>query len=171
MRSHDANVRWVRCTHGERGSIPGRAVGPRLPGLPSRLVRGFLVDDWTNLSLIGRYGTIDTFEKLVSYLLTGFSGPTGRPVSHASFLLDSNTWPAPAESFIVTNILLHLLNGTLLASALWQLALRLDWEKRQAAWVCVVSAGLWLLHPLWVSTTLYVVQRMTLLAATFVFAA
>src|SRR5262249_27944722 len=37
-----------------------------------------------------------------------------------------------------------------------------------AAMAAVLGAGLWLLHPFFVSTTLYIVQRETLLCATFV---
>lgn len=42
--------------------------------------------------------------------------------------------------------------------------------ERRAAWVAVVAASLWMLHPYWVSTTLYVVQRMTILSALFMLA-
>lgn len=130
----------------------------------------FLFDDWSNLVLLGHQGAVDSWDKVVSYLMTGFSGPAGRPVSMASFLLDANTWPADPAPFKLTNILIHLLNGVLLTGALGQLARRLGAQQREAAWIAVLGAGLWLLHPLWVSTTLYVVQRMTMLAATFVFA-
>lgn len=142
------------------------AYGIYSPGLSG----AFLFDDWSNLVLLGHQGRIDSFDKVVSFLLTGFAGPTGRPVSMASFLLDAQTWPAEPAPFKLTNILIHLLNGALLTGALWRLAQRLDAPRREAAWIAVLGAGLWLLHPLWVSTTLYVVQRMTMLAATFVFA-
>ncbi len=137
-----------------------------LPGLSG----GFLFDDWSNLPALGHQGIIDSFDKLVTYLLSGFSGPTGRPVALGSFLLDANSWPAPPAPFKRTNLLIHLLNGTLLAAFIWQLASLIGTRPRQAAWAAALAAGLWLLHPLWVSTTLYVVQRMTLLAATFTFA-
>ncbi|MCO6442370.1 MAG: hypothetical protein J5I81_15135, partial [Nitrococcus mobilis] len=71
----------------------------------------FLFDDWSNLALLGDQGTIDSLTKIISYLLSGFAGPSGRPVALASFLLDANTWPAAAEPFKQTNVLLHLLNG------------------------------------------------------------
>jgi tetratricopeptide (TPR) repeat protein len=50
------------------------------------------------------------------------------------------------------------------------LARALGVARQPAVWVGVLTAGFWLLDPFWVSTTLYVVQRMAMLAATFVFA-
>lgn len=128
----------------------------------------FLFDDWKNLATLGEQGTIESGTEAVTYLLSGFAGPTGRPVSLASFLIDSNTWPAPAASFKRTNLLIHLLNGALLTALLFQLASSLTTRRDQAAWIALLGASFWVLHPLFVSTTLYVVQRMTMLAATFV---
>ena len=145
--------------------ITGLAVAVYWPG-----IRGpFLFDDFSNLALLGDHGAIDNWHQLVRYLLSGFSGPLGRPVSMASFLLDDNTWPSVSAPFKYTNILIHALNGVLLCAVLWQFCRALKVERSRAAWTAVIGAGIWLLHPFWVSTTLYVVQRMTLLAATFVF--
>lgn len=136
------------------------------PGLSG----AFLFDDWSNLAKLGDQGTIDSLNKVVTYLVSGFAGPTGRPIALASFLLDANTWPTAAEPFKQTNILIHLLNGALLSALMLQLARALGAEGARAAWVAVLAAAFWLLHPLMVSTTLYVVQRMAMLAATFVLA-
>ncbi|MCO6441511.1 MAG: hypothetical protein J5I81_10575, partial [Nitrococcus mobilis] len=57
-----------------------------------------------------------------------------------------------------------------LSALLLQLARALGAQGARAAWVAVLGAALWLLHPLLVSTTLYIVQRMAMLAATFVLA-
>lgn len=136
------------------------------PGLSG----SFLFDDWGNLAILGDQGRIDSLNKIVTYLLSGFAGPTGRPIALASFLLDANTWPAPAEAFKQTNVLIHLLNGVLLSALMLRLARVLGAEGARAAWIAVLGAALWLLHPLMVSTTLYIVQRMAMLAATFVLA-
>ena len=50
----------------------------------------FIFDDWSNLSLLGALGGVDSAETFWLYLLSGISGPTGRPVAAASFLLDAN---------------------------------------------------------------------------------
>lgn len=135
------------------------------------LTGSFLFDDWSNLEVLGQVGSIDTRHKLVTYLLSGFASPLGRPVALASFLLDANTWPADPERFKQTNILIHLLNGSLLGLLVFHLLRARLVEPRRAAWTAVLASGMWLLHPYFVSTTLYVVQRMAQLAATFTLAA
>lgn len=130
----------------------------------------FLFDDFSNLAPLGDFGRIDTWWKVVAFLTSGFAGPTGRPLSLATFLLDARNWPAAPEAFKLTNVAIHLINGVLLAGLSAALARALGVARQPAAWVGVLTAGLWLLDPFWVSTTLYVVQRMAMLAATFVFA-
>ena len=130
----------------------------------------FLFDDFSNLAPLGDHGRIDAWWKVVAFLTSGFAGPTGRPLALATFLLDARNWPASAEAFKLTNVALHLLNGALLAGLCAALARALGLARRPAAWAGVLAAGLWLLDPFWVSTTLYVVQRMAMLAATFTFA-
>ncbi len=136
------------------------------PGLSG----AFLFDDFGNLPPMGDYGPIQHAWQAWAWITSGFSGPTGRPISLASFLLDTHSWPAPPEVFKDTNVLIHLLNGLLLAGLLHALARAFGLDRQRALWVAVLGAGLWLLHPLWVSTTLYVIQRMAMLAALFVFA-
>ncbi|WP_298290473.1 hypothetical protein [Thiomonas sp.] len=130
----------------------------------------FLFDDFSNLAPLGDYGRIDTWWKVVAFLTSGFAGPTGRPLALATFLLDARDWPASPEAFKLTNVAIHLLNGALLAGLCAALARALGLARQSARWAAVIAAGLWLLDPFWVSTTLYVVQRMAMLAATFVFA-
>ena len=136
------------------------------PGLDG----AFLFDDWKNLEAISRFGDIHDFPGLLTYLLSGFSSATGRPVAMASFLLDSQTWPADPLLFKRTNVVLHLVNATLLWEVSFRLLRAAGWRPDRARSVALIGAGIWLLHPLWVSTTLYVVQRMTMLATTFVLA-
>lgn len=131
----------------------------------------FLLDDWSNLALLGELGRIDTWHELVTYLLSGFASPLGRPIAMASFLLDADTWPADPVRFKQTNVLIHQLNGALLCLVIFHLLRARLVETRRAAWTAVLASGMWLLHPYFVSTTLYVVQRMALLAATFTLAA
>lgn len=127
----------------------------------------FVFDDYSNLSPLGDFGPIDHWWKVVAFLTSGFAGPGGRPIALASFLLDARSWPAQPLAFKLTNIALHLLNGALLAGLLHALGRTQALPRRQAAWAAVIAAGLWMLDPYWVSTTLYVVQRMAMLAAAF----
>lgn len=134
------------------------------PGLSG----GFLFDDFPNLSEIGATGPVDDWPTFWRYLTSGTADPTGRPLSLLTFLLDTRDWPASPAPFLRTNLLLHLLNGGLLFGLLRMLGRRLDGPSRQADAAALLGAGLWLLHPLFVSTTLYIVQRHAMLPATFV---
>ena len=132
------------------------------------LTGGFLFDDLGNLPSLGDYGPVDNWKTFLYYITSGIADPTGRPLAMLSFLIDANNWPADPESFKRTNVLLHLLNGVLL----YWLLLQLGRFTATPAWhtelSALLGAGLWLLHPLWTSTTLYIVQREAMLAGTFV---
>lgn len=134
------------------------------PGLEG----SFIFDDAPNLKTLGLYGGVTDWDTFHSFVFGGFSGPTGRPISLLTFLLDANNWPAEPLGFKYTNVLLHLLNGTLLfAVTLQVLRLRRLLAYHQCVWVALMVAGLWVLHPYLTSTALYVIQRMAMLSATF----
>tara|TARA_Y100001970_G_scaffold223851_1_gene275689 strand:+ start:6056 stop:7987 length:1932 start_codon:yes stop_codon:yes gene_type:complete len=129
---------------------------------------GFLFDDFPNLKDLGAYGGVTDWASFKSFVFQGWSGPTGRPIALASFLLDDNTWPSHAPLFKQTNLLIHLLCGLLLCWATLLLVRNLNTvSEHQAQWIAVLACGVWLLHPYMVSTTLYVVQRMAQLATLF----
>lgn len=145
----------------------GLAIYAYFPGLSG----GFLFDDYINLPALGAQGPIDNWPAFWRYITSGTADPTGRPLTLLTFLLDSRDWPAPAYAFKRTALTLHLLNGVLL----YLLLVRIDTLLRdKPAWVhrltAICSAGLWLLHPLLVSTTLYIIQREAMLPATCVLA-
>lgn len=134
------------------------------PGLQG----GFLFDDYPNLSAIGDLGGVTNWETFRAFVFSGWSGPTGRPIALASFLLDDNTWPSYAPWFKLTNLFIHLLCGLLLCWATLLLVRNFKTvTEQQAQWIAVLTCALWLLHPYMVSTTLYVVQRMAQLATLF----
>jgi tetratricopeptide (TPR) repeat protein len=146
-----------------------------LPGLQG----GFLFDDYANLPALGAMGPIDDTAAFWRYVTSGTADPTGRPVALVSFLLDAHDWPAAAAPFKRTNLLLHLANGVLLALLLRQLGRALlagrgklpaEGAASRADWAAVLGAAMWLLHPLFVSTTLYIVQREAMLPALFTMA-
>jgi len=131
-----------------------------LPGLASR----FLLDDFYNLhnlDQVSQYG-------YASYVFgSGFSGPLGRPVSLFSFALQYASWPENPPAFKLVNIYLHLVNGMLVFVFGYLLAGLVIKEEKHRSWLTVLATMLWLLHPIQVSTTLYVVQRMTEISALF----
>jgi tetratricopeptide (TPR) repeat protein len=134
------------------------------------LAGDFLFDDRTNLALLGYYGVVDNWNTFWQYILSGFSGPTGRPVSFLSFLIDANHWPADPWPFKRTNLVIHCLVGIVLFGLLRSILRTVGYSTGQAGWGALLAAAIWLLHPFWVSTTLYVVQRMAQLAALFTLA-
>lgn len=164
-----SSVAWVR-RHAPGLSLLGLLALTWLVYWPGR-TGAFLFDDYSNLAPLADYGPIHQMWKAVAFITSGFAGPTGRPLALASFLLDARDWPASPLAFKLTNVALHLLCGALLAGLLTTLSRGLGAQPRRAAWIGVLAAGLWMLDPFWVSTTLYVVQRMAMLSALFTFAA
>ena len=130
---------------------------------------GFLFDDFGNLPALGANGPVDNWATFFRFITSGAADPTGRPLTLLSFLLDARDWPASPYPFKRTNLLLHLLNGVLLALLLRRLGrdslARTDHGRGDLA--AIFGAACWLLHPLLVSTTLYIVQREAMLPATF----
>ncbi|KAF0190761.1 MAG: hypothetical protein FD165_2430 [Gammaproteobacteria bacterium] len=109
------------------------------------------------------------FDKIIGAVFGNESGILGRPVSAFSFAMTHYFHGMDAFYFKYHNLMLHLLNGVLL---FW-LGGRLLTEKfpeteQQRAWLAAgIVATIWLIHPLWVSTVLYAVQRMALLSTLF----
>lgn len=134
-----------------------------LPGLAG----SFIFDDFHNLDALGYYGGATGWEGAKAFIFSGGSGPTGRPLALATFLLNDQHWPSQAFSFKYTNLMIHLLVGLGVCWATLNLLRVLGYSETEAAWIAVLSAGIWLLHPYFVSTTLYVIQRMAQLAALF----
>jgi tetratricopeptide (TPR) repeat protein len=130
----------------------------------------FLFDDFGTVAALGDYGGVTNWETFKSFVFHGNAGPTGRPLSLATFLIDGTQWPTDPWPFKRTNLVIHLLNGALLGVLTLQVLRIAGLERRQAHWAALLSAAAWLLHPFLVSTTLYVVQRMTQLSALFVLA-
>ncbi|WP_426700422.1 tetratricopeptide repeat protein [Rhodanobacter sp. Col0626] len=131
---------------------------------------GFLFDDFGNLPALGASGPIDRWSTFWRYITSGIADPTGRPLTLLTFLLDARDWPADPLPFKRTNLVLHLLNGVLLYALLARFGQALAMESMRYRLAALVGATLWLLHPLLVSTTLYIVQREAMLPATCVLA-
>jgi hypothetical protein len=128
---------------------------------------GFLFDDFGTLPKIAERGDLRTFDEVKEFVLSGIAGPTGRPIALASFLLDDGGWPSDPARFKRTNLLLHLLCGLLVSLLALAAGAALKWDEARSRWLAVLAGAIWSLHPLMVSTTLYVVQRMTILSALF----
>lgn len=126
----------------------------------------FLFDDNPNLEIMGERGGLTSAENYAEFIMSGQSGPLGRPLSLASFALDGQSWPTDARPFRITNLVIHLING-LLIFFLSRLIFASSFTRETAEKLALLCVTLWLLHPLLVSTTAYVIQRMTQLGSLF----
>ncbi len=101
------------------------------------------------------------------------SGIAGRSVSAFSFALNHMFGDGTPSSFKLTNVILHI--ATVLAAVLFSYILSRHLAPSRSRSVTLLLAAttsiVWALHPLHVSTVLYVVQRMTVLATLFSFLA
>ena len=129
----------------------------------------FLADDYANLTELENIQLYD-WQSIGRYLFDGGSGPLKRPVSLFSFALQAPAWPLSPIDFKTVNLLIHLLSAGFifwLSLSLAPLFFPRLSNKQQTAFAFLTTL-LWVLHPLNVSTVLYVVQRMTELTALFV---
>lgn len=138
------------------------------PGLSGPL----LMDDLWTLQPLLEGGGIESRAEARRFVFDNDAGPLGRPVAMLSFLLDSLQAPPDASLYVAalkrTNLLLHLLTGLALCWFLRLLTRQLGMSVGGGRLLAVAVATLWLVHPLNLSTTLYVVQRMTQLMTLFV---
>ena len=145
-----------------------------LPGLPG----AFVFDDYSNISNNAAIKLQAlTAQNLLQAALSAPVGGLLRPISSLSFALDAYFFGVTPEPFKITNICIHITVGILL----WYLARELlrayrassgkFLEDRSIAWLSLAVSGLWLVHPLNLTSVLYTVQRDSSLAALFTTAA
>lgn len=136
-----------------------------LPGLTSPL----LLDDDNNLAPLVDY--LHGERSAANVIFGNGSGELGRPLSMASFVVNAKLTGDSVYALKATNLALHLLTGLIAILLLQRLLARDPLTARNARWAGLLLGGIWLLHPMQVSTVLYAVQRMAMLAALFSFAA
>lgn len=151
------------------------AVAVYLPGVDGP----FLFDDRPNITRnpMVRMDVLGA-QQLVDAFFSSSDASARRGLARVTFAL--NHYAAggfDARAFKLTNVAIHLLNGVLvflLTTALLRtptLSRRLgesvrDWRPV----IALLTTAIWLLHPIQLSSVLYVVQRMTSLSALCVFA-
>lgn len=135
---------------------------------------GFTLDDYGNI--VHNPALKIHNLRLKTLLRASFSdrsGPLYRPISMLTFALDIYTNGLDPHAMKRVNLAIQLLNGVLvfilIRLILGVYARTRDWPpsegKRDAA--ALLVAGIWLLAPINLTSVLYIVQRMTLLAGTF----
>jgi hypothetical protein len=98
------------------------------------------------------------------------SGLLGRPLSMLTFLANAAFTGLDPAPFKATNLAIHLICGLLIYQLVSRLLVRDPRLGANARLGALAVAALWLLHPIQVSTVLYVVQRMAQLSTLFVLA-
>ena len=103
---------------------------------------------------------------------SGDAGPLGRPISMLSFALNHYFTGFEPFYFKLTNLFIHLINGLLVFIISLKLFQWLSHQYQRISFestsylACLVSL-IWLIHPLNLTSVLYVVQRMTSLSTLF----
>ncbi|WP_344938472.1 hypothetical protein [Zhongshania borealis] len=131
-----------------------------LPGASGALY----YDDYSNLASLPQAVGSGAFD----FVFSGTAGPTGRPLALLSFLPHANDWPLNSVSVLTVNIAIHAINFLLLFVLGWQiLRFQRGVDQNHIFVIALVSAGLWAVLPINVSTSLIAIQRMTGLSALF----
>lgn len=128
----------------------------------------FLFDDFPNLRHLALLdGKLD-WQSLANYMAQ-YEGEPGRPLSMLSFVVNDFAWPSAPWGFKYTNLMLHLLVGVFIFGFARSLTRGLEASRREDL-VALLAMAAWLLHPMQLSTSMLVVQRMTQLSALFALA-
>lgn len=143
-----------------------------LPGLHGP----YVLDDGENITQNRAVAIHDLgFSSLYQALTSNESGPLKRPLAALSFALNHYAAGSFDDSFPfkLVNLVIHLINAALLYGLTLLLlrapVLAASFPSHQQIYLAGVISLLWALHPLQLTTVLYVVQRMNSLSAMFVF--
>jgi len=136
-----------------------------LPGLNGN----YILDDYANIVDNTKVQMTElTLEQIKIALDSGVASSIKRPLSMLSFALNHRFTQMDPYYFKLTNLLIHLLTATGVYLLVRELARATSIaevrDEQQIGYFALFVTALWTLHPLNVSTVLYVVQRMTQLA-------
>jgi len=129
----------------------------------------FTLDDSNTLVFLNKLGGVTDLTSLTQFISDGV-GFLSRPISMISFLIDDQYYPGDPSQYRYTNLMIHLLCGSFLVLFIKNIFEILKIEVRFRYYIAILTPTYWLLHPLNVSSTLYIVQRMTLLMTLFTLA-
>jgi tetratricopeptide (TPR) repeat protein len=139
-----------------------------LPGLKG----DYVFDDFANVLTNDRLNVDSVgFSEIKEAALSSRAGRLQRPVSMLSFSLNRSVWGIDPFSYKLVNLIIHILNG--IGLYFITVLLARHWRERVGKLAVsesvfgVVVAGIWLIHPINLTSVLYIVQRMTSLSALF----
>lgn len=134
------------------------------PGLSG----GFLFDDYPNILQEQKVHATELTLDTIRQAATAYGGPLGRPVATVSFAVDHALWGKNPWGYKLSSLVVHLLNAALVFLLVRRLLPLAGSGAIPGIGAAFVVALLWAIHPLQVSTVLYVVQRMETLSLSFV---
>lgn len=154
------------------GAIAIAAVLVYAPGLDGP----FVFDDISNITHNPaiRLSSLDP-SSLYATAANSSSGAFGRPFAMLSIAVDFFIAKGLSNTFVfkLTNLVIHLINIGLVYWFILLVQKQIDNKNPTSTfmpWLPGLAAALWALHPLNLTSVLYVVQRMTSLSALFVLA-
>ena len=116
------------------------------------------------------------WEQFKAAALSNHSGKLGRPIATASFALNHIFSRLDPYDYKLTNLAIHCINGLLVFFLTLKLLKSLHRRKTATGstpnieLLALCVSAVWLLHPINLTSVLYVVQRMNSLSAMFVLA-
>jgi protein O-mannosyl-transferase len=130
----------------------------------------FFFDDYPNI-VLNPGVRLENFsgESIRQAFVSGISGQFGRPFSQLAFALNFHSSGFDPFAFKLTNLVIHCLNGILIYLLAYQLldSLRHKLQLSNTGIAAALVAVAWMIHPIQLTSVLYVVQRMTGLSASF----
>lgn len=130
----------------------------------------FVLDDGINI-LQNYVLRVEVFniDDFINAALSFHDGNGSRALPMLSFAVDH--WRAggmEAGAFKTTNLLIHAATTFCLAFFFRRLLTLADWPPQRAAWGALLLALVWAIHPLQISSVMYVVQRMQTMVSLFI---
>jgi len=138
-----------------------------LPGLSG----DYVFDDIANIIENQKIAiTSLDYSSLKAAFWSGDAGPLGRPISMLSFAINYYFTGFEPYFFKLTNLIIHLMNGIILYFISLKLFENIDFNNEEVnknKYLALMVSVIWLIHPLNLTSVLYVVQRMTSLSTLF----
>jgi hypothetical protein len=126
----------------------------------------YLVDDQQLIT--GQEEVFRSAKSSVDYWKSKNFGLIDRGVSQTSFYFQKYICGYESYCSKGINVVIHILNSAFLYFFIRKVLIFIGLEKKQLVWIASLASVLFMIHPLFVSTVLYAIQRMTLLSGSFV---
>ncbi|MBF0295353.1 MAG: hypothetical protein HQL96_09210 [Magnetococcales bacterium] len=128
----------------------------------------YLLDDLMHLPHLEQIHDAPSLDRFLAVINGIDPARFSRPLTMTTFAAQYQDWPHHPWMFKYVNLAIHLINGCLLCLVFMKLGrLRQD-EPNLARKIALSASCIWLIHPLNISTTLYIIQRGTQFSTLFI---